>query len=204
MNAEPPFKTTTTQPSSAKERIIDAAYELFSRQGTRPVGVDAIIERSGVAKMTLYRHYRSKQDLVLAFLELREERWVRGWLAQQLVLRAADAKDRLLVIFDLYDEWFHSPDFEGCPFIGVLLEYEQENKIHIAAAWHLAHLQTLIQKLAVEGGIAEPAVFANNWQMLLSGAVISAAAGNRTAALDARRGAELILKNWPASGSGNG
>lgn len=204
VNAEPPAMLPFVRPSSAKQRIIDAAYELFTRQGTRPVGIDAIIERSGVAKMTLYRHYRSKQDLVLAFLECREERWVHGWLAQQIPLRAPDPRGRLLAVFDLYDEWFQSADFEGCPFVGVLLEYDRDSKIHVAAANHLSNIQALMQKLVAAAGLADVAAFAGIWQMLLTGAVIAAAGGNRAAALEARRAAELVLNAWPTTGSGTG
>ncbi len=70
-----------TPPGDARERLLTAAYELFARQGVQAVGVDAIIERSGVARQTMYRHFGSKQDLVLAFLERREELWTYGWLA---------------------------------------------------------------------------------------------------------------------------
>lgn len=64
----------------ARERILSSAYTLFCRQGISSVGIDAIIERSGVAKMTMYRHFRSKNDLVVAVLERRAELWTRGWL----------------------------------------------------------------------------------------------------------------------------
>ncbi|MBL9034425.1 MAG: TetR/AcrR family transcriptional regulator [Rhodospirillaceae bacterium] len=181
---------------SAKERIIEAAYDLFSRQGTRAVGVDAIIERSGVAKMTLYRHFRSKQDLVLAFLERREQLWTAEWLTRQVRGRAADPKGRMLAVFDAFHEWFQHPQFEGCPFINVLLEYEQENKLHVAAAHHLAQIRALLRELAVEAGIPDAGTFAAAWYMLMTGAIIAASAGNRNAATEARRAAEVILKGW--------
>src|SRR5215212_3698030 len=63
--------------SDARSRILEAAYELFSRRGIRAVGIDAIIRESGVARMTLYRHFKSKDELVLAYLELREARWTK-------------------------------------------------------------------------------------------------------------------------------
>ncbi|MGH3021140.1 MAG: helix-turn-helix domain-containing protein, partial [Gaiellaceae bacterium] len=66
--------------SEARERILDSAYELFSRRGIRDVGIDEIVEHSGVAKATLHRHFRSKDELVLAFLVRREELWTREWL----------------------------------------------------------------------------------------------------------------------------
>lgn len=189
--------TPTGRPLSAKERIIEAAYDLFSRQGTRAVGVDAVIERSGVAKMTLYRHYRSKQDLVLAFLERREQLWTTDWLARQVRSRATDPRERLLAVFDAFHDWFQSPEFEGCPFINVLLEYGNDSKMHTAAAHHLAQIRAILRELAVEAGIAEPDSFVAVWHMLMKGAIIAAAAGNRAAAAEARRAAALILKSWP-------
>src|ERR1700676_1754398 len=97
---------------NARERILVAAYELFSRWGIQAVGVDAIIARSGVARQTLYRHFSSKQDLVLAFLERRGALWNKGWLQGEVERRATDPGERLLAIFDVFDEWFQRPDFE--------------------------------------------------------------------------------------------
>ncbi|MGQ0777227.1 MAG: TetR/AcrR family transcriptional regulator [Pseudonocardiales bacterium] len=65
---------------SGRERVLGAAYNLFSCQGTRAVGVDAVIGEAGVAKMTLYRNFASKNDLILAFLERRENLWTHGWV----------------------------------------------------------------------------------------------------------------------------
>src|SRR6201987_1908853 len=96
----------------ARARILDAAYELFSRNGIQAVGIDAVIYRSGVARQTLYRHFASKQDLVLAFLERREDQWTRRWLEDEVRLRATDPASRLLAIFDVFDAWFRRADFE--------------------------------------------------------------------------------------------
>ena len=102
---------------------MQAAYELFSRQGIQGVGIDAIIERSGVARQTMYRHFASKQDLVVAFLERRDELWTRGWLQAEVQRRASDPAEQLLAVFDVFDEWFRTPGFEGCSFINVMLEH---------------------------------------------------------------------------------
>ena len=84
-----------------------------------------------MARATLYRHFVSKDALVLAFLELREERWTRDWLQHEVELRAADPADRLLAIFDVFDEWFQRSDFEGCSFVNVLLEIgEPAHELH--------------------------------------------------------------------------
>ena len=77
-----------------RDRILDTAYELFSQHGTRAVGVDRIIAEAGTAKMTLYRNFASKDELIVAFLAAREERWTRGWLQAEVDRRADDAGGR--------------------------------------------------------------------------------------------------------------
>ena len=74
---------------SGRDRILDAAYGLFSRSGVRAIGVDTITAEADVAKMTLYRNFASKNDLALAFLALREERWTEGWVQAEVLRRAA-------------------------------------------------------------------------------------------------------------------
>ena len=101
--------------SRARERILEAAYELFSQHGIRAVGVDAIVARSGVARMTLYRHFPSKEALALAFLERREQLWTKDWLQREVERRTDDPRARLLAIFDTFDTWFRRDDFEGAP-----------------------------------------------------------------------------------------
>src|SRR6188472_2583997 len=83
-----------------------------SRRGIRAVGVDEIIETAGVAKATLYRHFPPKDDLVLAFLQRRDDVWTHGWVEREARSRADDSENQLLAIFDIFDEWFHSEDFE--------------------------------------------------------------------------------------------
>ena len=96
---------------SARERILDTAYDLFSRHGTRAVGVDRIIAECGIAKMTLYRNFPSKDDLILAFLDQRAERWTHEWLVTEAAKRGGDPAHRLLAIFDTFDGWFRQEDF---------------------------------------------------------------------------------------------
>src|SRR5262245_5190891 len=108
--------------ATARERIDHTAYELLSRRRVRAVGVDEVVARSGVAKMTLYRHYPSKNHLALAFLRRREELWTRTWLQAEVERRGGTPGQRLLAIFDVFDKWFRRTDFEGCSFINVLLE----------------------------------------------------------------------------------
>jgi AcrR family transcriptional regulator len=172
-----------------RERLVTAAYELFARNGVQAVGVDAIIERSGVARQTLYRHFGSKQELVLAFLERREEVWTYGWLAAEVQRREPDPRRRLLTIFDVFDEWFRRPDFEGCSFINVMLEHPAaDHPLHVAAAGYLARIRAFLEGLAGDAGIADPASFAREWHILMKGSIVAAGEGD----LDAARRAERI------------
>src|SRR5215204_4223482 len=101
----------------ARERILDAAYELFSRRAIRDVGIDEVIERAGVAKATLYRHYPSKDDLVVAFLQRREQLWTLDWVEAEAKRRGSTPEEQLLAIFDAFDDWFRRDDFEACAFV---------------------------------------------------------------------------------------
>src|SRR5438552_17783559 len=88
--------------ASARERSLDASYELFSQRGIRAVGVNEVIERAGVATATLYRHFPSKDELVLAFLALREQRWTKDFVEAGAINRGTDPEERLLAIFDVF------------------------------------------------------------------------------------------------------
>jgi AcrR family transcriptional regulator len=187
----------------ARQRLLTAAYELFARQGVQAVGVDAIIERSGVARQTMYRHFGSKQDLVLAFLARREELWTYGWLAAEVRRRTDDPRERLLTIFDVFDEWFRAPGFEGCSFINVMLEHPDEgHPLHRAAAGYLAHIREFVTALAVDAGIADPESFAHGWHILMKGSIVAAGEGDRDAARRARRLGALLLKDAQATQAG--
>ena len=187
--------STETQIPGARERILDAAYELFSREGIQAVGVDAVISRSGVARQTLYRHFASKEDLVLAFLERREELWTRGWLEAEVMARASDPAARLLSIFDVFDEWFHRPDFEGCSFINVMLEHpDPSDRVHRAGVAYLAGIRGLLEGLARAAGIADAEDFARQWHILMKGSIVAAAEGDQDAARRAKRIGAALLK----------
>jgi AcrR family transcriptional regulator len=178
----------------ARERILEAAYELFSQHGIRAVGIDTIIERSAVARMTLYRHFGSKDALVLAFLQRREERWTRDWLQHEVEQRSTDPAERLLAIFDVFDEWFQQPDFEGCSFINALLETaDPADVVHQASRDYLARIRGFVEGLAAEAGLSDPAAFAGQWHILMKGSIVAAGEGDRQAARRAQEVARLLL-----------
>jgi AcrR family transcriptional regulator len=180
--------------ASARDRILGTAYELFSRHGIRAVGIDRIISESGVAKMSLYRNFGSKDELVLAFLAEREQRWTRDWLQTEARRRGETGAERLLAIFDVFGEWFAQADFEGCSFINVLLEFtEPDHPVRRASAAHLANIRGYVREFAEEAGVADPDALAGQWHILMKGSIVAAAEGDTRAAQRARGVGELLL-----------
>jgi len=186
-------EATTVEPD-ARERVLETAYELFSRHGIRGVGVDEVIARAGVAKATLYRHFPSKDELVLAFLERREQRWTRGWVEQEAQRRGSNPEQQLLAIFDLFDEWFHRDDFEACSFINVLLELGTEHPAGDASVRHLANIRDIVRRLAEEAGLRDTDGFAHSWHILMKGSIVAAAEGDANAARRAQAIARLLIE----------
>jgi len=185
---------TGATPRDARERILETAYELFSRNGIRAVGVDRVIAESGVAKMTLYRHFGSKDELVLEFLRRREQRWTQEWLQAEVERRTDDPAERLLAIFDVFDAWFRTEDFEGCAFINVLLEVaDRTSSVRKATIVHLATIRSFLQGLASDAGVADPEDFARSWHILMKGSIVAAGEGDHEAARRAQAIGKLLL-----------
>jgi AcrR family transcriptional regulator len=186
--------------ASARERLLDAAYDLFAEQGIRQVGIDAILAKSGCAKASLYSNFGSKVALAIAFLDRREEIWTRNWLEAEVRRRSSDPQERLLAIFDVFDGWFHKKSFEGCSFINVLLESTPRGSVHRTAAVHLSKIRAIICDLAKEAGLEEPQKFAQAWHMLMKGSIVAACEGNKNAAREAKLAARLVIDGWARVG----
>jgi AcrR family transcriptional regulator len=188
-------EASTQDTISGRERVLATAYDLFSRHGTRAVGVDRIIEESGVAKMTLYRNFASKDELILAFLERREEQWTRAWLQSEVEARASTPGGRLLAIFDTFGEWFATEGFEGCSFINVMLEVTAAgHPVRDSAIRHLEAIRAFLAGLAEEAGIDDPDAFARQWHILMKGSIVAAGEGDVHAAARAREIGQLLLE----------
>ncbi|MEC3976839.1 TetR/AcrR family transcriptional regulator [Amycolatopsis sp. H20-H5] len=183
-------------PRSGRERVLRAAYELFSRDGIRAVGIEAVIARANIAKMTLYRNFSSKEDLVLAFLERRERLWTHEWLERETERRAAEPARRLLAIFDVFGEWFASPGFDGCAFVRVLLETsDSDSAVRHESIRQLATIREFVRDLADGAGVADPDSLARQWHILMKGSIISAHEGDLQAAARAKEMGELLLRH---------
>jgi AcrR family transcriptional regulator len=180
---------------SARERILTAAYELFSRRGIRAVGTEEVIERAGVAKATLYRHFATKNDLVLAVLQRREELWTHGLIEEQSRRRGETPEEQLLAIFDVMHDWFQLRDgYEGCSFINVLLELGADHPAGRACIAHIDHVRDIVRHRALAAGLTDVEEFASSWHILMKGAIILAAVGELDAAVRARRMACTLIE----------
>ena len=179
----------------ARERLLRTAYDLFCRHGLQAVGIDQIIAESGVAKTTLYRHFRSKEELAVAVVERREELWSYDWLEAEARRRSRTPDETLLVVFDVLGEWFRREDYEGCFFINSLLEvHDPTNAVAEASLAALANVRSFIRGLAVEVGVADPDDFAWSWHSLMWGSMLAASFGDSHAASRSRDIAEMLLQ----------
>ncbi|MFO0837737.1 MAG: TetR/AcrR family transcriptional regulator [Phycisphaerae bacterium] len=178
---------------TTRDRILDAAAELFYRDGIRAVGVDRIVAHSGVAKMTLYKHFRSKDALVRDVLVRRSRQW-REWFAERVAAAAPQPERRLMAVFDVLAQWFADPAFRGCIFINSSAEIAVATPAYAVLREHHAAVREYLRGLAVDAGAARPDDLASHWLTLINGAVVNArVSGSADAAADARRAAEALL-----------
>jgi AcrR family transcriptional regulator len=180
--------------ADARGRVLSTAYNLFCSQGVHATGIDRVVAEAGVAKMTLYRHFRSKEDLVLAVLDLREELWSNRWLIAEATRRGDTPRERLLAIFDLFDGWFHQPDYEGCLLNNVLLE-SRDLPIRAACIAKRDNVLAFLQSLTEEAAVRDPDTLARQWRMLMTGAMVEVAGGDPKAARRARDVASILLEH---------
>ncbi len=166
MNPTPPN-------TSARERILEAARRLFYQNGIRATGVDRIIAESGVAKMSFYRNFPSKKDLVLAFLERRHEFWM-GWFTGR-VRELSGERPGLAVMADALKEWFDEPGFRGCAFINTVAEtcdYPAE-EFRIAQS-HKEDLCAFVETLVPPQAGARAGQIARLAVLVIDGAIVRA------------------------------
>lgn len=190
-----PTRDFTTSAVPARERILLAAYDLFSRRGIRAVGTEEVIERAGVAKATLYRHFATKGELVLAVLQRREQLWTHGLIECESERMGETPEEKLLAIFDVLHDWFQNRDgYEGCSFINVLLELGPEHPAGKASIAHIDHVRDIVRHRAIAAGLHDVEDFAQSWHILMKGAIIMAAVGDLDAAQHAKKMARVLIE----------
>jgi AcrR family transcriptional regulator len=181
--------------STRRDRLIDTALDLFYRDGFHATGIDKILAVAGVAKMTLYKHFKSKDELILAVLRRRDERF-RNWFMRAVEQRAKAPRERLLALFEVLDDWLSGRDFSGCMFANAAAEYaRRDDPIHVTCAEHKRLILGYVQGLAAAAGAKDPETLAQGLGLLMEGAIVMAhTAGQPDAARQARKAAEVLVE----------
>lgn len=165
--------STRTRPGSARQQILQAAGDLFFKQGYRAIGVDTVVEHSGVAKMTLYRHFASKDDLLVAYLqEANEQFW--GWF-ESAASSAEGGREQLTAVFTALEGWLANPQCHGCPFINAGGEFsDSDHPVHKAALAHKQAVRQRLRGMAEAAGARSPDVLADQLLLLMDGGYVQA------------------------------
>ena len=181
--------------ATKRDMLIETALRLFLRDGYHATGIDRILGEAGVAKMTLYNHFKSKDALIVAALGMRDERWRQTFRAT--VEGMADTPGgQLLAMFDALGEWFVEPTFTGCAFVKAANEFsDPDHPVHAASAEHYRLLRVYIRDLARDAGAGDPDELADTWLVLIAGAITHAqVTGQKDIAQTARRAGEGLLE----------
>lgn len=186
-------RTQSSRPS-ARDRILAAASDLFYREGVQNVGIDRIIAESGVAKMSLYNHFKSKDALIAAWLQQRDENW-HTWFVPRVEALAIEPRDRLLAIFDVLKEWFEQPDFRGCAFINSSVELVDPNHPgYQVAVEHQRTILSYLLNLLKAAELPDPEGLAQQLLILIEGAIVVAMMQqNAAVAMQAKRTASVLI-----------
>jgi AcrR family transcriptional regulator len=201
--------------AGARDRLLAAAEALIYAGGIHATGVDAIVKLSGTARKSFYTHFESKDALVAAALERRDERWMR-WFIDGTLKRADAPRDRLLAMFDVLREWFTSKEFHGCAFLNASGEIASpDDPIRVVARLHKERLLAFVREVcdalfASQGKATAPgeagkpdtpaahnaaaAALSRQWLILIDGAIgVALVSGDANAAYDARDAALPLL-----------
>ena len=190
----------TSRPGPAKvstrERIVEAATELFYAQGLRAVSADKIIEQAGITKVTFYRHFHTKDDLVVAYLERQAER-ERADVAATLARAEGDADEALRLFSENVGTASCAPGFRGCPFINAAAEYaDPDHPVRQTVAAHRRWFRGVLEQMVEPLELAEPSSVADQLVLLRDGAMVSGYLGDPATVADSlHRAARAVLSS---------
>ena len=196
----PVAKGSTIDPARTRAGILEAATALLYERGLDGVGVSELCARIGVSRETLYRHFGTKDGLVLAMLEARSER-VAGWLAEAVAAAGDDPADQLAAVFDALQQWYDEPAFRGCAMVNAAAQHPDE-AVRAITARHLSRYLDLLTDIATRAGAADPGVLGCQLLMLVEGTIIVAAHHRTADTARHARNAALTLLATATSASG--
>ncbi|SMO57044.1 TetR/AcrR family transcriptional regulator [Ruegeria faecimaris] len=179
-----------------RDELVRKALKVFYRDGFHATGMDKLVAETGVSKTSMYKHFRTKEDLILAALRLRDENF-RNWFMRRVEELADTPADQLISSFDALGEWFAEDGFRGCMFIKAGAEFqEKEHPIHVQAAEHKRLLLEYFTDLARKAGAFDPESLGCQILLLKEGAIVTAVLlKSCDPAQDAKAAARVLLEN---------
>ncbi len=177
-----------------RDELVQKALLVFYRNGFQATGMDMLVTETSVSKTSMYKHFRTKEDLILAVLRLRDEKF-RNWLFRRMEELGGTPGEQLIAMFDALGEWFAQADFRGCMFIKASAEYQEaDHPIHAQSAEHKRLLFAHIRHLTNEAGAAVPGALARQLLLLKEGAIVTAHLGHsEDPARDAKVAAQALV-----------
>jgi AcrR family transcriptional regulator len=177
-----------------RDELVGKALGIFYSNGFHATGMDRLVEETGISKTSIYKHFRSKEALILATLQLRDQQF-RDWLFRRMAALGGTPREQLLAVFDALGEWCREPGFRGCLFVKAVAEFQEpDDPIHAQAAAHKALLLEHFRNLAAAAGAVDPALLARQLLILKEGAIVAAQVeGCREAAAQAKAAAATLL-----------
>ena len=182
--------------SQKRQELIDTAIRLFSEHGFHATGIDRIAEEANVSKKTMYHHFRSKEELILAALK-HHDGLFRNFFMKSVNGTSTSPYERLLGIFDVADAWFSDKQFYGCMFINAIGEYSnRETAILEACKSFKTQMKAFVEELVAAAGIPNPAGLAESLSLLLEGAIVTAqVSGQAESSQTAKQAARVLINS---------
>ena len=181
--------------SGTKQRLIETGLKRFYRDGFRNVGLDQILSDVGISKTAFYKHFESKEDLMMAVLEDRHV-WMQQTFRQMVEERGgSNPESQLRALFDVVETFIESPDFQGCIFINASIEFPLLHEpAHMAAAKSKASMEEVVCEMATAASACDPVALAQELCLIMEGAYVTRhVTGNRQTTAIARRAAEAVI-----------
>jgi len=179
--------------ATPRDKVFQTASRLFYRNGYRAVGVDTIAAESGIGKMTLYRHYPSKDELIVAYLRDSDEAFWANF--DRITEKATAPREKLLAFFFALQEYVTAPASFGCPFLNLACEYPETGYPgHQIAIQHKQRVRERFRQLAKESGAKKPEALADQLFLLMDGAYMASRMfGAKNPALHLAEAAQALI-----------
>jgi AcrR family transcriptional regulator len=184
-----------TGEKSTRQRLIEAAVRRFYRDGFRNVGIDQVFSDVGISKTAFYKHFESKDDLMLAALEM-QNAWLQETFRTMIRERGGPtAIGQLHVVLDVVEHIIESDDYQGCIFVNVAMEFPLPHEpAHVAASQNKQSMENIVLAIAEDVGADDPRALAQELCLIMEGAYVTRqVTGNKNTVNIARRVARLVI-----------